>query len=142
MIYALDTDIVIRYLRKVPRVRQNVHEAVMRGDDLVIPKVVNCEVMRGFRVLPAPAKQAAYNLFTGKDGRCVIADMDDRSWERAEQVYAGLYRNGFTIGEMDILIAAFCIEHGYTLVTHNTRDFEKVDGLNIVDWVSDVQGAP
>jgi tRNA(fMet)-specific endonuclease VapC len=134
MTYALDTDIVIRYLRKVPSVRKNIHEAVMRGDDLVIPKVVNCEVMRGFRVLPAPTKKAAYHLLTETDGRCAIADMDNRSWERAEQVYAYLYRDGFTIGEMDILIAAFCIEHDYTLVTHNTRDFEKVEGLSIVDW--------
>jgi predicted nucleic acid-binding protein len=135
MIYALDTDIVIRYLRKIPSVRRNIHEAVMKGDNLVVPKVVNCEVMRGFRVLSAPAKKAAYHLLTGTDGWCAIADMDNRSWERAEQVYANLYRNGFTVGEMDILIAAFCIEHGYTLVTHNTRDFEKIEGLQFTDWV-------
>ena len=136
MFYALDINIVIRYLRKEPNVRKNFDDAVMRGNDLIIPKVVNYEIKRGFRILNAPNKEAAYGILTeGVASWCDIAEMDVASWERAEHVYAELYRKGLTICEMDILIAAFCLEKNYTLVTHNTRHFEDIDDLQIEDWV-------
>ena len=134
MVYVLDTNIVIRYLRNVPKVRRNVRESAVRGDFLIVPKVVNYEIKRGFSVLRAPNKETAYSVLTEPAGWCDIAEMDDGSWERAEQVYAELYRKGFTIGELDILIAAFCLEKEYTLVTNNIKHFENIDGLNIVDW--------
>ncbi|HSU84721.1 MAG TPA: VapC toxin family PIN domain ribonuclease, partial [Thermoanaerobaculia bacterium] len=31
-------------------------------------------------------------------------------------------------------IAGTAISHGATLVTHNTREFERVEGLSLVDW--------
>jgi len=34
----------------------------------------------------------------------------------------------------DILIAAYCLANNFTLVTRNTRDFERVEGLNFVNW--------
>ncbi|MDR1205412.1 MAG: PIN domain-containing protein [Peptococcaceae bacterium] len=134
MVYALDTNIIISYLRNMPNVRRNFNNAVMRGDDLVIPKVVNYEVRRGFRILYAPKKEAAYKVLTEPEGCCDVSEMDVCSWERAEQVYADIYRKGLTIGEMDILIAAFCLENNCTLVTHNIRHFECIDGLQIEDW--------
>lgn len=43
----------------------------------------------------------------------------------------GLKRN---IGKMDLAIAAIALEHGGTVVTRNTRDFQRVPGLTIEDW--------
>ena len=134
MTYALDTNIVIRYLRHDPDVRRKLHDSVMSGDDLIIPKIVHYEIKRGFRILHAPSKEKAYGIFVGLDGCCDIAEIDEPSWERAESVYAALYRKGLTIGELDILIAAFCLDKGYTLITNNTKHFEVVDGLSIEDW--------
>jgi predicted nucleic acid-binding protein len=37
-------------------------------------------------------------------------------------------------GDGDYLIAAFCIVKDYTLVTGNTRHFERIDGLKYVNW--------
>ena len=131
MVYALDTNIIIRYLRNDPTVRQNFNDSVLRGDDLVVPKVVNYEIRRGFRVTSAPKKEAIYKILTE---RCDLAEMDVYSWERAEYVYADLYNKGFTICEMDILVAAFCLEKDYTLVTNNVKHFEQIDGLRFVNW--------
>ena len=137
MVYALDTNVIIHYLRKAPNVYRNFNDAVMRGDDLVIPKVVNYEIMRGFRIANAPKKEATYNTLTEAEGCCDVAEMDAFSWARAEQVYADLYRKGMTVGEMDILIAAFCLENDCTLITNNVRHFEVIDGLQIEDWAAD-----
>jgi tRNA(fMet)-specific endonuclease VapC len=134
MKYALDTNTLIRYLRKAPIVRSRLHDAAHDGHELIIPKTVDYEVRRGFRIMSAPAKEAAYKVLTGVSGYCEIEAMDNRSWVRAERVYAGLYKKSLTIGEIDILIAAFCLEHGCTLVTNNTKDFGRVEGLRLEDW--------
>jgi tRNA(fMet)-specific endonuclease VapC len=38
------------------------------------------------------------------------------------------------ISEMDMLIAAIALAHKLTQVTHNTSEFSRVPGLQIVDW--------
>ena len=136
MLFALDTNIVVHYLRNQHIVRQRFSDAIMRGDDLIIPKVVDYEVRRGFRILCAPNKEEAYRVLTRETSWCGVAKMDEYSWERAEHVYAELYRKGLTIGEIDILIAAYCLESGCALVTENTKHFDHIDGLQIVNWAA------
>ena len=132
MIFALDTNIVVKYLRNDPKVIQNLNDAILRRDNLVIPRYVEYEIRRGFRILPAPSKEAYYNTLTDKSGRCKIIEMN--AWDRAVDIYAELYGKKLTIGEMDIFIAAICLENAYTLVTNNTLHFENIDGLTLVDW--------
>ena len=133
MIYALDTNIILRYLRKDANVYHNLAKAVARGYEIIIPKMVDYEMRRGFRIMPTPSpkKESAYKILTEQ---CRITNLDNYFGERAISVYADLYQKGFTVGDMDILIASFCLEYGCTLVTNNTKDFENVNGLKIVDW--------
>ena len=131
LIYAMDTNIIIKYLRGDLNVSQNFEDAVMRGYELVIPRVVDYEIRRGFNILYAPKKEAAYNLLTKQ---CLVIEIDTSLWERAIQVYGNLYRKGFTVGEIDIFISALCLENDYILVTNNIADFENIDELRIVDW--------
>ena len=60
--------------------------------------------------------------------------------EEAALVYgdirAALEKAGTPIGSMDMLIAAHAVSLNVTLVTNNTREFERVPGLTVVDWTS------
>jgi tRNA(fMet)-specific endonuclease VapC len=47
---------------------------------------------------------------------------------------ANLELRGLIIGPNDLLIAAQCLALGLTLVTNNTREFARVEGLRIEDW--------
>ena len=47
-----------------------------------------------------------------------------------------LKTRGIIIGGNDMLIAAHARSQGLTLVTHNTREFSRVDDLQIEDWAS------
>jgi len=131
MVFALDTNIIIKYLRNESSVIQNFRNAVVANHNIVIPQAVDYEICRGFRLVTAIRKKVNYTMLLQN---CKITDMDALSWKRAEEIYENLYRKGFTVGELDILIAAYCLVHKCTIVTNNTKDFENIDGLTIVDW--------
>lgn len=46
-----------------------------------------------------------------------------------------LERTGRAIGRFDMLIAGHALSEGATLVTHNTREFRRVPGLVVEDWL-------
>ena len=45
-----------------------------------------------------------------------------------------LETRGIPIGVYDLQIAAIALANNLTLVTHNTREFRRVDGLQVEDW--------
>ena len=53
---------------------------------------------------------------------------------RAGELIDHLARKGSSIGAMDTLIAAHALELGATLVTANTKHFQRVPGLSIANW--------
>lgn len=48
---------------------------------------------------------------------------------------AQLEASGQPIGGNDLLIAAHALALGLTLVTHNTREFSRIVGLQVEDWL-------
>jgi tRNA(fMet)-specific endonuclease VapC len=47
------------------------------------------------------------------------------------RVWAGLAKKGVTIGSHDLMIGATCISLGFSVVTLDLRDFEKIPGIKI-----------
>lgn len=63
-----------------------------------------------------------------------IVPFEDAASEEYARVRAELETSGSPIGPNDLIIAAtVCSEEG-TLVTRNTREFRRVEGLELVDW--------
>jgi tRNA(fMet)-specific endonuclease VapC len=54
-------------------------------------------------------------------------------------VRAALERQGTPIGAMDILIAAHALSLRLTLVTNNTREFARVQGLSVENWAASIR---
>ena len=68
------------------------------------------------------------------------------AWEEpqssaAAQIRCELARKGQPIGHYDTLIAAHARSLQVTLITHNTREFGRVDGLRVEDWASATDNA-
>ena len=59
---------------------------------------------------------------------------DDHAAEVWGSLRAHLAGAGTPIGPNDLLIAAIALANGVTLVTHNTREFSRVPGLQLEDW--------
>ena len=63
-----------------------------------------------------------------------ILPFDEEATRSYGEIRASLEKAGAPIGSMDLLIAAHAVSQGVTLVTNNTREFERVLGLNTVNW--------
>ena len=56
---------------------------------------------------------------------------------KAAQIRNALHKQGTPIGPYDIQIASIAISLNMVLLTNNTREFERVDGLKLENWVSE-----
>jgi predicted nucleic acid-binding protein len=130
--YALDTNIISFLLRGNRELQDRVYQEVSGGKAVVIPPIAYYEIKRGLIDYHAPAKLAAFERFCTLLG---VDTMDVETLDKASVVYATLKKAGRLIEDSDLLIAASCLAHNYTLVSDNTRHFERVDGLQLVNWV-------
>jgi predicted nucleic acid-binding protein len=91
---------------------------------LVVPDLVLFEVLRGFRHEHAhrQARRLMESLHVEDTGGTELA-------LAAAQHYRSLRAQGITVrSAMDVLVAAFCIEHDYALL-HRDRDFRAFEDL-------------
>jgi predicted nucleic acid-binding protein len=72
--------------------------------------------------------------------RCPLGKTNDAVFDAAVDIHVSLRSKGRLCDDMDILIAAFCKTYGLTLVTNNTKHFENIAGLSLVDWSIDNAG--
>ena len=66
--------------------------------------------------------------------RIESVSFDDNAAEFYGKIRADLSAKGTPIGNNDLMIAAIALSHGFTLITHNTREFNRVENLLIEDW--------
>ena len=134
MTYALDTCIIICHLNNDEILKRKMEEVIFAGNKFIIPPVVDYEIQRGLLYKSSLKKKNVYNVFRKHYG---VGDMNINMWVHAAHIYVNLRQKGFSAGDDDIYIAAFCVINGYTLITRNTKDFINIDGLNIEDWVEE-----
>jgi tRNA(fMet)-specific endonuclease VapC len=59
---------------------------------------------------------------------------DDAAADAYGRIRADLTARGTPIGPNDLMIAAIALAHHLILVTHNVREFGRVEGLHLEDW--------
>lgn len=64
-----------------------------------------------------------------------VVPLEPPADEAYGDIRATLEKEGRPIGPNDLLIAAQCLTLGYTLVTDNEREFRRVEGLVVENWV-------
>jgi tRNA(fMet)-specific endonuclease VapC len=129
----LDTNIVAYAKNNRPEV---VYERMSRFDpeDLCVSVITLAELEYGvFNSSNPERNQLALTLFLANIE--VVPFNDDAAVEYG-RIRADLKRKGTPIGANDLMIAAHAKSLGVTLVTNNTREFERVEGLMLEDWAS------
>lgn len=64
-----------------------------------------------------------------------VLPVDEAAGGHYGEILAGLQREGRVIGVNDLWIAAQARAQGLVLVSNNTREFERVPGLALENWV-------
>ncbi len=64
-----------------------------------------------------------------------ILPMDELAASHAARIRADLKNKGTPIGPYDLLIAAIAWSNNLTLVSNNSHEFQRVDGLTLENWV-------
>lgn len=64
-----------------------------------------------------------------------IAGFDREAARVYGRVRATPEKKGTPIGSLDVMIGAHALSLGVTLATNNTREFSRIKGLTVVDWL-------
>jgi tRNA(fMet)-specific endonuclease VapC len=131
MRYLLDTNVCVVYLNgRSESVRDRLLSTP--SDDMAVCSVVKAELFYGaFRSNNPTRTLERQQSFLA---RFVSLPFEDEAALLAGQIRVSLASAGTPIGSYDLQIAAITLANNLILVTHNTREFERVDELQIEDW--------
>ena len=131
MRYMLDTNVCIDYLKGNSN---NIRDRIISApkDALCISAITLSELMYGVENSSnRETNLVALDFFLLKID---IIPYDDQAAAAYGVIRRQLKQEGNVIGGMDMLIAAHAKSLDAVLITHNTREFNRVQGLRIEDW--------
>ena len=141
MNYMLDTNVVIDVLgHRRPLVRERLRGALSEDASITLSSIVLFELWYGVARSQYRQKNAErLRLFLSGDIQ--VAPLTEEDALTAGELRAALAAVGMPIGPYDLLIAAQALRSGATLVTANTSEFARVEGLAWEDWTLATQAA-
>ena len=130
--HMLDTNIVIYTMKNKPA---SVRAAFKKYDGrMCISSITYMELVYGAERSSNPERNFA--ILVGFVARMEILPLGDSATGHAGQIRAELAKLGMPIGPQDQLIAGHARSLGLVLVTNNEKEFSRVSGLRLENWVS------
>ena len=130
--YMLDTNICIYGIKGQPAtLREKFNQT---AEHLCISSVVLAELLFG-----AENSNQRQNNLRGVEqfaARLEILAFGPKAAAHYGQIRAHLERAGTPVGAHDMLIGAHARSEGLTIVTNNTREFTRMPGLTVENWVA------
>ena len=130
--YLLDTNILSDFIRGNHPVLMRRMVTAMQAQTIATSAICRAEIR---------CRQAlmATNDKRHKPINLMLLELPALGWtadaaDRYGEIRAQLRQQGAPCGELDTMIAAHALVNKLTLVTHNTRHFERIDGLALEDW--------
>jgi tRNA(fMet)-specific endonuclease VapC len=127
----LDTNTCIFLMKNRTEVAERYRHNRRHG--IVLSMITVSELQFGVYNSEYPEKNAAnlIRFLTGFE----LLDYDGAAAFEYGRIRTALRRAGTPIGPLDMLIAAHAKSQSLTLVTNNTREFERIPGLELTDWL-------
>ena len=128
----LDTNICIDMIRR-PASRVFGHIQQVQPGDIAISSITLAELECGVHKSSNPAKNAKLLIAV-----CSVLDIlpfDNNAAAAYGIVRSQLESKGVSIGPLDNLIAAHALSLGITLVTNNMKEFKRIKGLSLENWI-------
>lgn len=132
--FILDTNTCIYFLKgKYPSIAR--HFLSTPPKEIKIPAIVKAELLFGAYKSQAREKTTAqvHQFLVPFE---ILPFADEMARDYAE-IRGTLELSGQPIGANDLIIVATAQNKNGILVTHNTREFSRIPGLKITDWVEE-----
>lgn len=130
--YLADTNIIGYFSRQQHIRLQQCVESTLRAQELAISVVTRAEIRYGQALLNANDKRhVTIDLLLEATPTLVWTT---QAADLYGTINAQLRKTGLPIGDLDVMIAAHALSENLILVTHNTKHFERIEGLKMVDW--------
>ena len=132
MRYLLDTNICIYLIKKRPT---EVLEQFRKHSpqDVAISTITLFELQYGIE--KSRYRQRSESALVKFLLPLNLVDLDRSAAMEAAAIRAELEKEGRPIGPYDLLIAGLAISRDMVLVSNNTKEFERIVGLDIENWV-------
>jgi tRNA(fMet)-specific endonuclease VapC len=131
--FLLDTNICVELIRgRADRVFKRLQQHTV--DEIGISSITLAELQYGVAKSARPGRNTM--LLAKFCVPLAILPFDNAAAEAYGALRAELERQGKPIGPLDTLIAAHALSLGVTLVTNNEREFRRVAGLRVANWLA------
>jgi tRNA(fMet)-specific endonuclease VapC len=129
--YLLDTNACIRLLNPGPSAVKT-RLLTIAAAEIYLCSIVYTELCYG----AYKSQQTARNQMRVEQffQQFTSLSFDNRAGNQAGRIRAQLESQGTPIGSNDLLIAAIAMTNNLVLITHNVREFSRIDGLRYEDW--------
>jgi tRNA(fMet)-specific endonuclease VapC len=132
MHFLLDTNICIYLIKKhSPEILDRFREHLPQ--DVAISTITLFELQYG--VEKSQYRQRSEDALAKFLLPLTLIDLDRLAAEEAAVIRAQLEKKGISIGPYDLLIAGLARSRDLTLVTNNTREFKRIVGLHLENWI-------
>ena len=130
--YMLDTDICIYIIKQKPKNVLKRFQQLQTGE-LSISVITYAELMNGAK----KSRRVKDNLTKLEElaELLIIEPFHKEAAIAYGDIRSNLEKNGLVIGSNDLLIAAHALSLDWVLVTNNVKEFKRVGGLKIENWV-------
>ena len=128
--YLLDTNTLIYFFKGMG----NVSKVMLSKSpkDIAIPAIALYELEVGIAKSNNPQKRKVQ--LESLISRITVLPFTSKEAEVSALIRAELENQGTPIGPLDTLIAGIAVSSNAVLVTHNTKEFNRVERLTIEDW--------
>ena len=128
--YVLDTNTLIYFFKGIGKVSRFLLKTP--PSSIGIPTVVLYELEVGIAKSISPKKRIGQLEALTSVVNILPFGIDEVRCSAA--IRANLEKNGRPIGPYDVLIAGTALSNKGILVTHNTKEFKRIEGLQLEDW--------
>ena len=133
MKYMLDTNICIYAVKKKFAALSEIL-AAHSSEDVVVSSIVKTEIEYGICKSSFPEKnRLAFEKFLKNIS---VLPFDEKAAAEYGEIRTQLEKLGKPIGGNDLFIAAHCRALNYVLVSHNLKEFSRVENLRLEDWTT------
>jgi toxin FitB len=138
--FLLDTNVISELTKPVPSSAVLNWFANTRAEQIYISSVTLCEIEFGLALMPAGKRRDALMSSTQElvrvdfEGRCL--NLDAKCATAYGQLAAWQQQNGRACSTEDAMIAAIALTQKFVLITRNTKDFEGIASLQLINpWM-------